>query len=74
MNFNSPNFVIRPDIQQFHYAETPVADLTPMLVSLQRGRVTGQVIRRDPEHAAVGVLFPGKNDVIWFKEYELKRV
>lgn len=66
--------VVRPEVDMFHYSETPRYSLVPVIAKLKRERKYGFIKRVDSSRSAVGVLFPGIRDLIWFKTYEVKKV
>ena len=68
------NVVVKPSIQRFHYEDTPFANLHHVLLRLQKDKQRGKVIRVDKEKDAIGVLFPMKNNLLWFKPYEIEVV
>jgi hypothetical protein len=64
---------IRPILESFHYTQSPFVSLEPILKKLQSSKATGMVKKIDPEKHAIGVLFPRRSDILWFKTYELQR-
>ena len=63
---------IRATLSEFHYTESPTTSLKPVLAQLQRKHRYGVVKRVDYPNNAVGVLFAGMKELIWFKSYELQ--
>jgi len=65
---------LRPDIDRFHYQETPYFSLWRVFKELQKSKQIGKVIKYDKSQQALGVQFPNKKQLLWFKEYEVVRV
>ena len=65
--------VLKASVSVWHYQETPRFSLVSVLYKLQQKRMRGTVRRVDSSTGAVGVLFPGMRDFMWFKEWELEK-
>ena len=71
--FNLDTIVtMRPDLQDFHYTQSPFMSLEPILKKLRHGKTTGLIKKMDTENHAIGELFPRMNTILWFKTYELQ--
>ena len=63
---------IRSTLNEFHYSDSPFASFKQVLAQLQSRNRYGVVKRVDVPNNAVGVLFAGMKELLWFKTYELR--